>query len=102
MKIPKQMNRYCRSCNTHTAQQVAQSKKKSPSSLSYGSKVRARLRGKARGKGNLGRYSKPAISKFKMTGKKPSKKTDLRYSCGTCKKSSPQNKGIRSKKVEFV
>ena len=69
--------------------------------MTYGSKVRARRRGAARGMGNLGRYSKPAISKFKMTGKKASKKIDRRYECKVCKKSHVQNKGYRAKRVEF-
>ena len=65
MKIPKLMRRHCPYCKKHTDHKVAQSKKKQPSSLSYGSKVRAKRRGKATGAGNLGRYSKPAVSKFK-------------------------------------
>ena len=36
-----------------------------------------------------------------IIGKKQSKKTDLRYQCGTCKKTSTQSGGIRAKKVEF-
>lgn len=102
MKKPKTMNRYCPYCKKHTAHKVTQNKKKNPSSLTYGSKVRARLRGSARGTGNLGRYSKPAISKFKMTGKKSTKKTDLRYECTVCKKMHMQKQGMRAKKVEFV
>lgn len=51
--------------------------------------------------GNLGRYSKPAISKFKMTGKKLSKKTDFRLECKDCKKSHVARKSFRAKKVEF-
>ena len=50
---------------------------------------------------HLGRYSKPAISKFKMTGKKSTKKTDLRYECKTCKKIHLQKSGFRTKKLEF-
>lgn len=69
--------------------------------MTYGSKLRAKRRGKARGKGNLGRYSKPAISKFKMTGKKASKKVDLRYTCKECKKTHVQNKGFRTKRLEM-
>ena len=101
MKIPKIIRRYCPLCRKHTEQKVTQNKKKNPSSLSYGSKVRARRRGRARGAGNLGRYSKPAISKFKMTGKKSSKKTDLRFECKECKKMHVQHKGKRTKKVEI-
>jgi large subunit ribosomal protein L44e len=102
MKIKKAIKRYCPKCKKHTEQKVTQAKKKAPSSLSYGSKFRARRRGRARGHGNLGRYSKPAISQFKMTGRKQTKKTDLRYECSVCKKTSVQNHGIRAKKVEFV
>ena len=102
MKIPKQTKRYCPHCKKHTEQKVAQNKKKTASSLTYGSKVRAKLRGKARGTGNLGRYSKPAVTKFKMTGKKVTKKPDIRYECKECKKVTMQSSGIRSKRVEFV
>ncbi|MBD3163574.1 50S ribosomal protein L44e [Candidatus Woesearchaeota archaeon] len=102
MKKPKAIRRYCPYCKAHTEHKVSSNKKKNPSSLTYGSKVRAKRRGSARGKGSQGRYSKPAISKFKMTGKKLSKKTDLRYQCKTCKKTHMQSKGIRAKRVEFA
>lgn len=102
MKIPKTVKRYCPYCRKHTEHKVSQTKKKSPSSLKKGSKYRARKRGLARGTGNLGRYSKPAISKFKMAGKKTTKKTDFRYQCSVCKKTHTQAKGVRTKRVEFV
>ena len=102
MKIPKTLKRYCKYCRKHTEQKVAQNKKKAPSSLSRGSKYRARLRGAARGTGNLGRYSKPAVTKFKRTGVKNTKKTDLRYTCSVCKKMSCQPFGMRAKKVELI
>lgn len=102
MKVPKAVRRYCPYCRKHTEHKLTQSKKKNPGSLTYGSKYRARLRGKARGYGNLGRYSKPAITKWKMTGKKQTKKTDFRYECKVCKKSHAQKKGFRAKRIEFV
>ena len=102
MMIPKKQRRYCPYCKKHTEHKVTQNKKKQASSLTYGSKVRARRRGKARGTGSLGRYSKPAVTKFKMTGAKQSKKTDLRYECKECKKTHMQKSGIRAKRVEFV
>lgn len=102
MKMPKIIKRYCKFCKKHTEQKVEQTKRGAPSSMSYGSKVRARRRGEARGMGNMGRYSKKAITKFKMTGKKGTKKTDLRYTCKECKKTMVQNKGMRAKRVEFV
>lgn len=102
MKLPKSVKRYCPKCKAHTEQKVEQSKRGRPSQLSYGSKFRARKRGRARGHGNMGRYSKPAISKFKSTGKKQSKKTDLRYRCSKCKKAWVQKEGFRAKRLEFV
>lgn len=101
MKLPKLVNRYCPHCKTHTQHKVAQNKRRNPRSMTYGSKLRARRRGAARGTGNMGRYSKPAITKFKMTGKKMTKKTDLRYECTKCRKQHMQNKGFRAKKIEF-
>ena len=102
MKIPKSIKRLCRHCKKHTEHKVAQNKRKTASSLSRGSKYRARIRGRARGVGGHGRYSKPAVTKFKRTGAKNTKKTDLRYTCSVCKKQSMQPKGIRAKKVEIV
>ena len=101
MKFPKTVNRYCPYCKKHTQHKVALNKKRGPRSMTYGSKLRAKKRGSARGLGNMGRYSKPAITKFKMTGKKSSKKTDLRYECRECKKQHIQKKGFRAKRVEF-
>ncbi|MBN2566834.1 50S ribosomal protein L44e [Candidatus Woesearchaeota archaeon] len=102
MKLPKMTRRLCPYCKKHTEHKIAQTKKKNASSLSYGSKVRARRRGKARGTGNRGRYSKPAVTKFKLTGAKTTKKTDLRYQCKECKKQHVQPKGIRAKRIEFI
>lgn len=101
MKLPKITNRLCPFCKKHTSHKIMQTKTKAASSLKRGSKYRARKRGKARGYGSLGRYSKPAITKWKMTGKKRSKKTDLRYECKECKKKHVQRKGTRAKRVEF-
>ncbi|MBN2368028.1 hypothetical protein JXC34_03340, partial [Candidatus Woesearchaeota archaeon] len=89
-------------CKKHTEHKVFQVKKGQPSALTYGSKIRAKRRGKARGFGNQGRYSKPAVTKFKMTGKKQTKKTDLKFQCLVCKKAHTQAKGFRAKRVELV
>ncbi len=102
MKLPKTKKRLCKHCKKHTEQKVTQNKKKTASSLSRGSKYRARKRGAARGTGGLGRYSKPAVTKFKRTGAKNTKKTDLRYTCSVCKKTSCQSSGFRAKRVEFI
>ncbi|PIN70386.1 50S ribosomal protein L44e [Candidatus Woesearchaeota archaeon CG11_big_fil_rev_8_21_14_0_20_43_8] len=102
MKKPKTIKRLCPYCKTHTEHKITSAKRKTGSALKRGSKYRARKRGLARGLGNQGRYSKPAVTKFKMTGKKSTKKTDFRYTCAKCKKAHTQSKGIRAKKIEFV
>jgi large subunit ribosomal protein L44e len=101
MKLPKTLNRYCPYCKKHTEHKVSLNKKKNPRTMTYGSKLRARRRGGARGHGNMGRYSKPAITKFTMTGKKSTKKADIRYECKECKKQHIKKKGFRAKKFEF-
>ena len=104
MKKPKIIKRLCPYCKKHTEQKLTQAKRRTPGSarpLSLGSKKRMRRRGLARGIGNLGKISRGAISSFKMTGKKASKKTDFRFECKECKKSHQQKSGVRAKRVEF-
>ncbi len=102
MKIVKVIKRYCPYCKKHSEHKISQAKKRTPGSahpLAKAAKKRSRF---GKGMGNLGKYgSKPPISKFKMTGKKTSKKTDFRYECKVCKKTHVQKKGFRAKKVEF-
>ncbi|MBW2964873.1 50S ribosomal protein L44e [Candidatus Woesearchaeota archaeon] len=103
MKVPKIVKRYCPKCKKHTEQKVSQAKKRTPGSSRPLAKSQKKRSGFGKGHGNLGKYgSKPPIGKFKMTGKKVTKKTDLRYECKTCKKIWTQNKGFRAKKIEFV
>ena len=68
--------------------------------MAHGQKARVRLRGQWRGFGNMGRFARPPVAKRKMSGKKQSKKTDFRFTCGVCKKTHTGNKGFRAKKVE--
>jgi len=102
MKVPKTKNRMCPHCRKHTSHKVTQAKKRTPGSshpLSKGSQKRRYFH---KGIGNLGtRGSKPALSKFKMTGAKQTKKTDFRYECSECKKQHTQKQGKRAKKIEF-
>lgn len=102
MKIPKLMKRLCPYCKKHTEHKVTQAKRRTPgASKPLGKSAKPRT-GFGKGFGNKGKYgSKPPIGKFKMTGKKLSKKTDLRYECKECKKSHSQAKGTRAKRVEF-
>ena len=100
MKFPKAIFRYCKKCKKHTLHKLSVVKGKERGSLKKGSIARARKRGRGQGYGNKGKWgSKPAISQFKMTGAKTSKKTNLKFTCDICKKSSLQRQGIRMKKV---
>ena len=103
MKIRKTVKRFCPFCKKHNEVKVSLAKKKGRNAahpMSRGSESRVKRRGLRRGAGNLGRYSKPP--KPKMTGKKLSKKTDLRYTCKVCNKTVTQRQGFRAKKVELV
>jgi len=99
MKLPKLTKRFCPHCKKTTSQKiklVSSGAKKN--SLSRGSKIRARLRGRARGIGNHGRYSKKAVSKFKRKTK-TTKKAQILYVCSECGKGKNRKKGIRASKV---
>ncbi|MEK6875147.1 MAG: hypothetical protein AABX30_00515 [Nanoarchaeota archaeon] len=99
MKLPKVTKRYCPYCKKKTEQRIKLiSTGAKRGSLKRGSKQRARLRGRNRGMGNLGRWSKPAVSKFKRKTK-TNKKTNIMYTCQECKKSKYQRKGIRVGKI---
>ena len=103
MKRPKKIKRYCKYCKKSTEQEISIAKKRDRGSLKRGSLKRGRKRGRGRNFGNKGRWgSKPAISKYKRTGAKQSKKADLRYKCKTCNKISVQGAGTRSKKMELI
>ena len=105
MKVPKAIKRYCKHCKKHTPHTVSQAKAKTRSStrpLSRYSRARTNARGLTKGTGNKGKYSMPPIKKRKMMNKKMSKKIDLRYQCGECKKMSQKSVGFRAKKFELV
>ena len=104
MKLPKKAKKFCKGCKKYTEHGLSQAKRKTPNShhpMGYGSKKRAKKRG-VLGCGNQGKYSKPPIKKWKMCGKKQSKKIDLRFKCGTCKRSQITTEGFRARRVEFV
>lgn len=102
MKIPKVKKTFCKRCKKHTEHKVAENKTTGKrGTLMKGSIARSKARGLGRGFGNLGKWgSKPAMSKWKRTGTKSSKKIALKLTCNTCKKSSVLSMG-RLKKVEF-
>lgn len=96
---------FCPICKKHTEHGVHPAKKRTMGTAhprSHGSKYRMAERGKSTGTGNKGRMSKGALSGWKMYGKKGSKKTDLRFTCKTCKKTNVQRKGFRAKKLELL
>ncbi|MFQ5474448.1 MAG: 50S ribosomal protein L44e [Candidatus Nanoarchaeia archaeon] len=96
------MKRLCPKCKKHTEHKVSQAKRRTPGSAKPLGKWAKTRTGFGSGTGNKGKYgSKPAIGSFKMTGKKTSKKVDIRYQCKACKKSHVQKKGFRAKRVEF-
>ena len=99
MKLPKETNRFCPHCNKKTMQKiklVGTGGKRG--TLTRGSISRARKRGLGRGIGNKGKWgSKPAVSKFKRKTK-TNKKTNIMYTCQTCKKSQ-YRKGRRNKRT---
>jgi ribosomal protein L44E len=66
--------------------------------MKKGSKERAKLRGRARGYGNLGRWNKPAVTSWKRKTKS-TKKANIMYTCSECNKSVLQKKGIRTSKI---
>ena len=103
MKLPSTSNRYCPRCNAKTEHKLSQVKAKTRSSthpLSSYSDSRLRKKGQKRGVGNLGRYSKPPIARWKRTGAKVSKVIAIRLECTKCKKSWQTTVG-RAKKIEF-
>ncbi|MFC1697855.1 50S ribosomal protein L44e [Nanoarchaeota archaeon] len=102
MKLPKIMKRLCPYCKKHTEHKVTESKRRTAGSAHPLARYAKKRSGYGKGSGNLGRYgSRPPIAKFKQTGKKQSKKVDLRYQCTVCKKMHVQKKGIRAKKFEL-
>jgi ribosomal protein L44E len=101
MKVPKKTKRYCPKCKKQTEQKITLvSTGSKKGSMKYGSKIRARLRGKARGYGNWGRYSKPASSKWKRKTKS-TKRLVLMYTCQICKKSKPAKYSRRVSKIQI-
>ncbi|MFH1248820.1 MAG: hypothetical protein V1660_01575 [archaeon] len=100
MKKPKKTKRYCPVCKKHTDQKISLvSSGHKRGSMKKGSAPRAKLRGRGRGYGNLGKWgSKPAIASWKRKTKS-TKKANVMYTCSICSKSRLQKKGIRTTKM---
>jgi len=107
MKFPKLKKTYCKKCKKHTEHKVSQAKRKGLNATHHQTRgSRTRQKGKDRGvgigMGNRGKFSRPAITKWKSTGKKLTKKTDMRFACSECSTIHTQTQGIRLKKIEMV
>ncbi|MHA1867643.1 MAG: hypothetical protein ACTSVB_00975 [Candidatus Heimdallarchaeaceae archaeon] len=98
VKIPTKMSKYCPNCKKHVEMKVKQ-EKSARRGGGFGATAR-KEKIRRRGYGNLGKYSKRAVTQTKMASK-TSKKVDLRLTCPECKKvwvlSYP-----RTKRTEFV
>ena len=101
MKLPKKTKRFCPFCKKTTEQKIdLVSTGHKRGSLKWGSLLRARLRGKGRGHGNLGRWgSKPAVNSWKRKTK-ATKRLVVIYQCTVCKKSKPANHSRRVGKIQ--
>ncbi|MFT7615833.1 MAG: ribosomal protein L44E [Candidatus Woesearchaeota archaeon] len=103
MKLPKLIRRYNPVLRKHTEMKIIIAKKRTPGSSNPMGKFSKTRTDFGKGTGNLGRYgSRPPISKFKMTGKKRSKKTDIRFECQETKKQFVKRNTFRAKKVELI
>ena len=101
MKIPQNRKRYCKHCKKHTMHKVSIVKKGQPSSLTRGSKIRMARRGAGEvGFGNKGKLSRGAITSWKRSGAKSSKKVFLKLKCNVCSKMQTMVLK-RSKKAEI-
>ena len=102
MQVTKIMKRYCPKCKKHTEHKVSQvSSGAKRGSMRKGSKQRAALRGSGEtGFGNHGRWSKPSVASWKRKTKS-TKKTNFKYTCQVCKKSTINKKGMRTSKVKI-
>jgi len=99
MKFPKKTKRLCPYCHKQTEQKISLvSTGHKRGALKRGSKERARLRGAARGFGNQGRWSKPAVTKWKRKTK-ATKRLVLMYTCAVCKKAKPSAESRRVSKI---
>jgi large subunit ribosomal protein L44e len=107
MKFPKTRRMHCPKCRKHTEHKLSQAKRKGLNATHHqtrDSRTRQarRDRGVDIGMGNHGKYSRPPIAKRKMTGKKLTKKTDMRFECTVCSHILTQTQGIRLKKIEII
>jgi len=94
MKYPKTMRTLCPKCKKHTEHTVKQSKRLGRSKAHPISQSQRRFKRKLKGYGSFPRPNPKGEGK-------PTKKVDLRYTCGECKKAHTR-KGFRIRRFELV
>ncbi|MFO8051090.1 MAG: 50S ribosomal protein L44e [Thermoplasmatota archaeon] len=91
MKMPRNISRYCPSCETHTSHSVDRVKKRKASELAWGQRRFRRVTA------GYGGFPRP-----KPEGReKPTKRVNLKYTCKKCGKAW-QSPSIRAKKFELT
>ncbi len=97
VKIPKEQNRYCPHCDSHTAQTVKEVTNRAASP--FKKKPRKRQRKIDHGYGSFP-YENPAI---RSRGRKnpTSQKYDLQFTCNECGKSHKPSEPLRAAKLEI-
>lgn len=91
MKMPKNINMFCKKCGKHREHRVETVKKH---------KQRAKSQGQRRFKRKLKGYG--SFPKPMPSGKKPTQRHDLRYKCSECGRSSIRRRAPKAKKFELV
>jgi len=102
MKLPKETRRHCPTCKKHTVHKIDTAKQRARSSarpLSRWSPSRTKLRNYRTGKGNLGRFSKPAVKSWKRKTK-VTRRITVTYKCSVCGKMHNIKKAIRAGRIE--
>ena len=99
MKLPKATKRFCPYCQKRTEQKIdLVSTGFKRGTLARGSLSRAKKRGKNRGMGNLGKYSRKAIKSWKRKTKTTMRRVII-YTCKECKKSKLSKNSRRVSKI---
>ncbi len=99
MKIPKSTKRFCQFCNKRTEQKIELlSTGFKRGTLTRGSLSRVKKRGKNRGMGNHGKYSRKAIKSWKRKTKTTMRRV-IMYTCKECKKSRLAKHSRRVSKI---
>lgn len=99
MKLPKKTNRFCPFCKKKTEQKIdLVSTGNKRGTLKRGSLTRAKQRNAHPGKGNKGKYGKPAIKSWKRKTKTTTRKVII-YTCKECKKSRHKKNSWRVSKL---